>query len=434
MSICKVKKDHLPEHASLELVQPILEMPVFAEDPLKFWTLHPDETQRLYVDLSQFAVGKEKKLWNEFPFTGRPQLIRQLSPMIQELTTGLRKASVRVLMTDISKLWRILDQVEQAAKKAGQHMDRVEDVRQIAEFHREFLFRDCSQSKFNTILRVLNAARAMLGVTQFYWTPPDIVKPKRQLPVEDQSNDIRHALRHEWLAAHRRRQLYEEIQSEGFEPHEMQDVSIEEQERLLHNWRHYQKIQQETGKASLSSEELSEEKERRKRDSFFAKNGLSVLSMRQIAHPTRWEAAAAFHQCLVVTGWNQAVLESLDVTDPYFLVDHPRDEKRYLLTGTKVRARGAEMLVGGFWKTQAGPGYIIKIWLERTAPLRKQLQVELSLAREKYAQMQKEGASGKDLTKQLKETQRLQIAVKSVWIYADTWDGAIRSFSTNSDN
>ncbi len=81
----KRKKDHLKEHAGVELVE-VVPPPSDSGDPLRWWTQHP--TQACEIALHEFAEGQTDNPWGNQglaqlwagPFTGRPGLIRELAP------------------------------------------------------------------------------------------------------------------------------------------------------------------------------------------------------------------------------------------------------------------------------------------------------------------------------------------------------------------
>lgn len=207
----------------------------------------------------------------------------------------------------------------------------------------------------------------------------------------------------------KRWQLMDRIQGDGFEP------QTDEESNLMKHWRHFAKMRGLSGKVLPSPSEL--------RGGIYASlfiqnTGLSVTEMRKIAFPDRWEADTAFHLCLANTGWNPAVLLSLESSQS-FLRTHPRDPNRYLLIGTKARAGGTEQPVSGLWKTTAGPGFIIRSWMERTAPLRGQLTTTLANERIRYAEMARNGATVIALTRQIKNIQQLESGCRAVWLFVN---------------
>ena len=412
MSIRNINKDHLKEHAGVNLVNlDLLALPDH-KDPLKFWTHH--EKENMLVDLTVFAEGTiESPPTNGaqgVPFTGRPQLIRQLAPAIEAVCVGAARLSVRHTRSALRAWWRLFDAVEHMAANVGQPMDRVEDVRQLTRVHLDFVHRSrMRNTAFHCFFRVAKATLKFHGASSLYWDAPEDPEPKRHLPPENHVKALRIALKQEWEVVRRGWALQEQVRADGFEP------QTDKESKLLKHWQHFAQVQGSSGKALPSSDEL--------RDGIASKlfaqsTGFGIAEIRRSAFPGGWEAETAFHLCLANTGWNPAVLYSLDASQPVLLT-HPRDPSRYLLIGTKTRAGGKVQPVNGLWKTTAGPGYIIRSWLERIAPLRGQLKTMLTAERTRYVQMKQDLASPVEQTRQLKSIQRLENGYRSVWLYVD---------------
>ena len=414
MSIRRYEKDHLKQHARIELVAPAQQSLPDHVDLLKFWTEHA--TERKLIDLTLFAEGESqrprgatKKQWGG-PFTGRPQLIHQMALTIKESCSGYTDESVRSLYGALRIWWRLLDAVEKAAEELGQPMDRVEDVRQLQPMHFEFALRDkMRQPKFNVFLSCANSILKNLGVPILYWNAPRSAAPKRDLPPEDQVHALRVRLKQVWEGVRRQWGQMAHLQAEGFVP------QTKEESDLLRHWRYLAELQLKYAKVLPSPVELYNGASS---SQFYERFGLSVSMMRAIAFPTRWDVDTAFHLCLANTGWNPAVLYSLNAEKhDQFLRSHHKDERRYLLLGMKAKAGGKEQPVSGLWKTPWGPGRIIRDWIERVEPLRKQLRSEVLHARQIYTEMKQRGASPDELSRQLDDIQTLEAGCRSVWLY-----------------
>jgi hypothetical protein len=126
VSIREYDKDHLKQHSGVGFPTPdVLNAPK-SDDPLIFWTKH--ETEAVQISLHSFASGQVKsKTANAIftPFTGRPHLIRQLAPAIEDRLLGVRPSTATNWMESLRAWWRILDAVEAAAEETGTHMTRV---------------------------------------------------------------------------------------------------------------------------------------------------------------------------------------------------------------------------------------------------------------------------------------------------------------------
>jgi hypothetical protein len=414
VSIRRYEKDHLKQHAGVDLIAQVTPAPPEHSDPLKFWTEHP--TENMLVDLTLFAEGEferprgaTEKQWRG-PFTGRPQLILQLAPAVKEISSGYSNESVRSLYAAFRGWWRVLDAVENEAAEQGQVMTRVEDVRLLQHIHAEFAHRSkMRQPKFNLFLTCANSIRRNLGSPIMYWRALRAATPRRNLPPEDQTHALRIALKQAWEAVRREWTRMERVRTIGFVP------QTEEEAKQLRHWRYFNEKQQKYSKALPTATELYNGLSP---SQFREKTGMGISSMRAIAFPTRWDVDTAFHLCLANTGWNPAVLYSLDAENKtHFLRQHHKDDGRYLLIGTKAKAGGKEQPVSGLWKTRWGPGRIIQDWMVRVEPLREQLNTEVADARKLYTQMERDGASTDQLGRQLSAIQNLEAGCRSVWLY-----------------
>jgi hypothetical protein len=104
------------------------------------------------------------------------------------------------------------------------------------------------------------------------------------------------------------------------------------------------------------------------------------------SYPDSFDIRVAFHLCMATTGWNPAVLLSLDVTTS-IIEKHPKDPGRYILRGTKARTGGAEQLSEGLLKSQGSAGFIIQALIARTKSLRESLINDLHVYKASLAEM-----------------------------------------------
>jgi hypothetical protein len=128
------------------------------------------------------------------------------------------------------------------------------------------------------------------------------------------------------------------------------------------------------------------------------------------------------------TGWNPSTITTLDVTKK-FLFDHFKDDQNdshlrfvlipqtYELVGEKERAGGNEQVVTGQWKTQDGPGHLIRTYMERVAPLRELLKEQLAQEKLKYEEMVRKDSAYAVRAAQFKKVKALEQGVRSVWLY-----------------
>jgi hypothetical protein len=415
MSIRRYDKDHLREHACVELATQESIFPPEPEDMLCFWTLH--ETENALVDLRVFARGEfgESGI-RATHFSGRPLLITQLVPAIRAHLLGMRRANVHTCTDSLKVWWSILDAVEAAAASTGQHMDRVRDVRQLTEAHYLMAHqrRGIGQTRFTKFLLFANLTLAKLGARQLYWDSPESPSPLRRLPPDEHVKALRIGLKREWQKTLRRWELADGWRSGAIAPSGPEEV------RLFKHYCHFDAIREKLGKVLPSQKELAGGDQ-----NFTRKTKLLCNVMKNGLFPDRWDADAAFHQCLSATGWNPCTLYGLDATKN-ILHTHPKNPDQFLLNGetyelagAKPRAGGREQIVIGLWKTTVGAGYIIRKMLERTAPLRALLLQELSVERARYAEMNDSGAGRAVLNAQFVRIQKLKAGCLSVWLYAD---------------
>ncbi|AZE50431.1 hypothetical protein C4K04_4776 [Pseudomonas chlororaphis] len=412
MSLRTHNKDHLQNYTGDYAVAPLkLDLPA-PEDPLQFWIQHP--TQNLLIDLTAFAEGQtvvpRTGRWGG-PFSGRPQLIRQLAPAIKVATIGLSPVSAKNSMRILRTWWRLLDGVENAAGLAGQLVVRVEDVRQLTRLHCEYAHQTkMHDDSFTWFLGIANVILRAHGSPTLHWDTPKNPQPKRHLPPEDQIAVLRVALKQTWESVRKRWALSDRVRTEGFIPQ-----SVEEEDLLKH-WEYFSEKQHLYGIALPTADQLRGGLPEKR---FARFSGLTLVALRATAFPTLWEADTAFHMCLANSGWNPAVLFALDGRfEELFLRDHPQDKDRYILVGTKARAGGKEQIVDGLWKTPWGPGPIVRTWLERVKPLREQLQTRLVFEKERFNQMRQDGASSDVLSRQHNAVLHLEKGCRSVWLYA----------------
>lgn len=410
MSIRWYDKDHLPQAPSAAELLGTLPLPIL-ESPLQFWSHHPKSNY--LVDLHVFANGLV-----ECPdyrgqagcFTGRARLIHQLAPTIKAAMTGRATGSIKNGMKALRAWWRLFDDVESGTQLGLAALARVEDVRQITAVHIEAARRGgVTGDKLTWFLSVVNVTLKTLGAPTLYWDSMDRPPATRKLPPEEQIRALRIGLKQEWEMIRRRFSLTDRVREGDFVP------ATSEETELLLRWQFFSTKQQEFNVPLPTSEQLRGEIEPQR---FVSTKRFTLHSSRTIAFPDLWEADTAFHMCLANTGWNPAVLHDLDArSEASFLRDHPYDNARYLLVGTKARAGGKEQPVSGLWKTPWGPGPIIRLWLEKVAPLRQQLESLLARERQIYDSMLREGAQGAALVKQHHRTQRLEAGCRSVWLY-----------------
>lgn len=424
MNIRKYNKDHLTERPGVgAAILDILAAPE-SDDPLIFWTKH--ETDSHQINLHEFAQGMlrgKKNIENFTPFSGRPHLIRQLAPAIKDHLLGARPRTANNWIAALRAWWRVLDEVEAAAGQIGTHVTRLEDVRQLTAIHAEFAHR-CGMSavSFTLFRTIADITRLALGARALHWLAPERHEAKRHMLPEDQVRVLRFELKHAWWGVVEKWALMDRLMSET------EITTNNSSEAFLHRHAQYMRSKQRKfGKMLPTPDELRDGVDQA---SFRAKTGLTLKTLRETVFPTRWDADAAFHLCLANTGWNPSTLFALDVAKK-ILITHPKDAsdsfynrfvlrpETYTLSSNKARSGDKEQMVVGLWKTTAGPGHVIRAYMERVKPLRELLMTRLAEERRRYVEVVRSGISYEECAIQFKRVQRLEQGCRSVWLYVD---------------
>jgi hypothetical protein len=154
-------------------------------DPLYFIT---DHQNRVAVYLHEFETGRKGDTDSRFiPFKGRPQLIRELAPVIYARYRRLAPATITNLMNSLRWWWRHFDRLDAMYPEAKP----VEHVADITEIHyAQYAHLPYEQLPVHVIASiffgVLDAARIRLSLSlprgqelhPFQWTA--ICKPSRE--------------------------------------------------------------------------------------------------------------------------------------------------------------------------------------------------------------------------------------------------------------
>lgn len=383
------------------------------DEQLRFRTAHP--TKPCLIDLQPFAVGQvvpKKKNSNTIwrgAFSGRPELLCELTPAIIDKLSPLAEPTAVKYVQYLREWWRLFDNVESLAPE----LSRVTSVTQITDLHRRCAVdQGMHQDKLNILLSLVNTTRISLGLRQLYWLLPEREKPKRHLPPQWQCELVRRTLKRHWFDVLDRWNLADELRKHGgpLVRKEAAPSIYAEQARLVQNYQRFEIISTRLGIPRPSGDQLYDDLTFQT----FNHRGYNVAEMLAGRYPDGNDIRTAFHLCLATTGWNPAVLLSLDVNKP-FIEAHPRDDKRYVLRGIKERAGGTEQVSEGLFKTQGSAGVVLQTLIERTAPLRKQLEHEMELCRAELAQT---ANPSEELQQRIT---RLEQAIRSPWIYAPKW-------------
>jgi len=395
----KTNKDHLKASAPPLVVVPVKPAD---ENPLLFLTKHPDKA--FLVDLRPLSTGEVHKDGNaggawEGPFKARPALILQLAAALKDRLCPLSEKSARAYLNSLRGWWRLLD----AAEAAGEPI--VSSVAQLTNVHRQLAYdRGMLRVPFTLFLTIVDPVRQAMRLPKLYWPPPSDPAPKRFLPPPWQSEILRQTLKREWYAVVDRWELADLLRAGGGPTDAKSEV-------LQMNYLFYANAQARLTHPLPKQSQLMSGFTTLKA---FYSTGLNTKDMVRGLYPDGNDIRAAFHLCLCTTGWNPAVLLNLDM-DANYIEAHPKDSQRFILRSVKAKADDEEMTTEGLFKTQSGAGFIVKILIEKTEPLRGLLRVSLHKILKKIS-----GETDPEqlLTLQLEQSQ-ISRAIRSPWLYVE---------------
>lgn len=425
MSIRKTVKNRLAD-SELSLVYLARPETPTSKHPLVFWTQHREHP--VEVDLREFANGKredEKRRSSEKSFSGRPGMIQQLLPAIKENLAVASPNTVIGLLSCLRYWWTILDNVEAQLAASGKPADRVDDVRKLTLLHREEARRSrMDRQSLSRFRGLVDVTRQALGVKPTYWQGLEAQDTEKYLPPLEQREDLRQAVKRECTRVIDQWDKFDRLERLTSEPDESGDAA------LWRALRYLREIQQRKNGLVPTIEDLNGLDAGGHEGWFFHRFGIRPGAILHTGFVSRRDALAIFTQCMATTGWNAAVMLNLDV-DTEFLRDHPKDDpndpnSRWVLTGFKERAKGAEQMAVGPWKASYLAGSLIKRYLQRVNPLRSLVKVRLEGARIRYAIAKKEAPGSLQTTTLFKEITELQRMQKSIWLYLDV-DGQVQA-------
>ncbi len=409
----KNSKNQLPRFATIALVtEPQSATPRMLESELCFYTSH--DKKPCFVDLTIFRDGEKicsnnSGLWHG-PFRGRAELIEELEPAFRDQVSPLAESSVNNNLFTLRYWWRIFDAVE----AADSSIQIVTSTAHLSDIHRQYAIDSgMSRAHFNIFVRLVNTTRVALKLRELHWIPPaEDEDVNRHLPPQWQTKFIRHKLKNRWLCVLDRWALADSLREKGA-PLVTQDAAPGEYAqhlRLLRNYQHFDFIASAVEHPRPTQEQLLPGSS----PGIFFNRGYSILEMISGRYPDGEDIRAAFYLCLATTGWNPAVILGLDVNDESFLTPHPKDPNRYVLRGTKARAKDSEQLNEGLYKSIGGAGFILRTLIARTAPLREQLRKELIECQHRYTRAGNTPEVSRDLWKRII---KLEQGIRSPWLF-----------------
>lgn len=443
MSIGKKNKDHIKQHSVVDLLDPLPTRRL--DDPLRFWTGHLSENT--LVDLRPFADGElENKYPNRMsnwggPFKGRPRLIEQLAPAIQARLSLVASKTISVYTTSLRAWWRLFDHIESIHGNEGGKLVQVESLADLNELHEAIAHQSgMSMINFKTFLSVVNAARTLHRprLPKLLWEPPESKDPIRILISDEQAREIKICLKQDWESVRRTWEQYDDIRIEA----QMRAIDIEGvsgrdvtssklqagDEVLLKNWLHLQRIQDSTGRILPTGKQLLDGKH----SSVLSQRGLERKLMRAILFPTAHDADVAFHLALMNSGWNPSTLANLDGSSEGLVINHPKGpsqtvlvpgsefDEEVMMQAEKPRAHSKAQFCVGLKKHKSSPPVIVATYLQRVAPLRKQLISDYQAAASELKRLQQDANTSEETYAQhYKKVNALRKGCRSVWLYVD---------------
>ena len=418
MSIRHVNKDHLAGHQLPLSVVPSPTEPEEDGDQLRFLTHHKKKPG--FIDLTEFRDGKEtapRGKWGG-AIKGRPRLIAQIAPAIKETYLTASKPTVTTVLTSLRTWWRLLDHIEALGTDAAVRVPAVNGVEDLVEVHRQLAFdAGISRAMFGPFARVSDLTRRAMGLRPLHWVGPEEPTRKRHLPPFSQIKPIRDELKRRWYAALDRWERADSLIA-GTPP------QTEEEAQQVTNYRRLTEAAEVHGRAWPTSAQLWLGKSM----SLFYQQGYKTEVMRS-RFPGIADVKAAFHLCLVTTGWNPETFLALDV-GLEFIQPHPKDETRYLLTGFKERSK-TDQVTEGLYKSQRSPGVVLLTLMRRTATLRVQLQAQRNTVEAELSALVKQRARMSLVDEKREQLSQIDEGLRSPWLFADE-DGAVSWL--NGDN
>ncbi len=398
--------------------------PQLFKHPLQFRTSHP--TKPTDVDLRLFETGQltiraQGRLWNG-PLQGRPLLIAEMAPAIEDQLSPLSEKSVHQYMQALRTWWRLFDSVDDLVPER----QSLTSTAQLTGLHRQRAFdQGMDRLVFGNFLLLANKTRASLGLKPLYWQRPAPRPVNRHLPPKWQTDLVRRELKHRWFAALDRWSLAEELVQKGapIASRETAPDEFKEQERLLQNYLRFDEVVSATGHPRPNVTQLAGDNSK---EHFYDMGNMST-DMLMGRYPDSDDIRAAFHMCLATTGWNPAVFLALNVNEP-FIEPHPKDPSRYVLRGVKERGGGSEQVAEGLYKTQGSAGNVLQTLIRRTAPLREHLRLEHRVRCEQLASETDPLAR----TKLQNSITSFEQGIRSPWLYVSKVKEGIHWLDDNS--
>lgn len=420
MTLRKVSKDHqTPRLAELALVDSRGYLQ-HTGSPLKFWTQHA--TKPFLVDLTDLEVGQERPkkpgLEDRWlgSYSGRPSLIHELLPAIQEKLMWASEKTCRGCVADLKLWWRLFDEMETTTNTPELVFAPTKSVTDLTHLHQQLAVQRFSPGTFSAFRSIADMTRRAKGMSPLAWNGPESLKPSREIPTPAQSRAVFTCIKREWFKAIDRWNLVDDMLAGNCAP------ASEGQANLLLNAEFAGPL---FASGTITTEAIKKHWEHKTGRSgrTLWRDGLAIETMFAAFFPTAFEIKMGFHLALIGGGWNVQTLLDLpvdaDTSIPEcmpFLRNHPRDASRYIITGYKARSV-SDQIMHGDWKTDRSPGKVIRTLVERTWPLRQELVRSLRVAEITLSELIATHADVASVTEARIVVLELQRKSRSIWLY-----------------
>jgi len=393
-------------------------------------TISPrDGGPRYVADLTEFAVGgtddgrvRGRKAWGG-DFTGRPAFARELTAALQLLRPP-EKAFVK-WMTSIRVFFRFLD-----FKESLRDCPRTDGCAQVTDAMgvqlRQWLA--SNSSAYRAIKMTLNSMRSLHGVRPVFWPNrrPDNETP-REPPSQEGMRKLYHALRHEGRQVKAMFAEGQRLASFGADPRVNGGWDAVENRAFL-TYRLLQDGVPNRAKLALAG---AEELLMGDGPSYLAPTmdprfGRGLSGALRWFVPGRAEMAVFFWLFMMGTGWNPSTACGVDASDPDgWWQPHPQSDKFAVIHAWKGRSDRHQFTIS-MTRPEWHPYRILEFVMERTAPLRLQVQNRLADARRRFAD-----DPGVLLEREIADLEKLS---RSPWLFATRVMGTVSGFVGNNDS
>lgn len=161
---------------------------------LVFVTHHSHRPGRF--DLCTFISGDDRPAGSQWsgPFSGRPELARQLAPAIFQIYRDAPAPTVYRVIFTLRTYWRLFDKFEAIAP--------VNSVADLNDLHGAFQMREgIGRTYTGTFLKIANQARQTIGLPPLYWPVKEDGVRHAELPDHKAVAAIYQRLKHDVYAA-----------------------------------------------------------------------------------------------------------------------------------------------------------------------------------------------------------------------------------------